>query len=522
MSKKKKNNKLSIYLLKPGFDSSNSIRDEYNMDSIDNDLFSSATCKTFSVKSIINSPSWLSSFYGVNDNTVLTAFPRVVSIYTIVIDGENVSFAVPFGGGKSMLVSDSIVDDFGLRVLLNSVDMDHFRQLQIADCGKNFRYTSSQLPKLGNIDDFVFDFNTEILKKAVAKCDDELFANNNIIGGEGISITGPYKCDNIESFLIECYRRYKSDNYKDLFPWLDNIKEVKDSTLKVELEGELVRNINDLNFENVWMAVPDMIDWDKISCFKFRMKDEGENDIYIESFIKLFDQSHIDNFQQITNRTVFACDLNGNDVISWQAHKCLMAELNYKGNVFCFNSGKWYVVNQDYGKEIEQYYNNLKVSKIDFIDCYDINEKDYNIKLSESLAGSYVMDRNNIQALESGRSPVELCDVLTSNNELIHVKRGESSSYLSHLFNQARVSCDLLGYQAFRERANEKIGTNYFKKDFQESDYTVVLGIITNKEGEKPKIPFFSKVAIKYLVQELNKMGYKIELKNILNKLNCS
>ena len=172
-------------------------------------------------------------------------------------------------------------------------------------------------------------------------------------------------------------------------------------------------------------------------------------------------------------------------------------------------------MNGDYGTEILNYYTSLQISEREFIECNDKYEKDYNKKLCESINGSYLMDCNNIEAIESGRSTVELCDVLTDNKELIHIKKGESSSYLSHLFNQARVSSDLLYYEKFRNKANEKIGSIYFDNTFKSSDYTIILGIITNKNDKLPKIPFFSKVAIKYLVQDLTKMGYTVKLKNI-------
>lgn len=513
MVKKEKNNKVTIYLLKSNYNADNVIKDEYINDT--DELYSSDICKTFIVDSIVKNPSWLTSFYNVKSDKILTAFPKVVSIYTLEIDGDNVSFAIPFGGGKSMLVNDSIVEDFGLKILLNSVDINQFRQLQISDCGKNFRNTSSQLPKLGTIDDFVFDFNTEILKKAVAKCDDELFANNNIIGGDGITITAPYNCDNINEFLIKCYKKYKSDKYKEHFFWLDNIREVKDSKLKEQLELQLIDYINEKEFDKVWMAVPENINWEDVSYFKFRKRDNAENDVSIESFIKTFDNEHIESFDQISNKSVSAYDSNDNESYTWSARKCLMCEISYKDSIYCYNDGKWYSVNKDYGNEILNYYNSLQVSDREFIECNDKYEKDYNIKLCESIKNSYLMDCNNIEALESGRSTVELCDVLTNNKELIHVKKGESSSYLSHLFNQARVSSDLLYYEKFRNKANEKIGVKYFDETFKASDYTIILGIITNKKEELPKIPFFSKVAIKYLIQDLTKLGYSVKLKNI-------
>ena len=53
--------------------------------------------------------------------------------------------------------------------------------------------------------------------------------------------------------------------------------------------------------------------------------------------------------------------------------------------------------------------------------------------------------------------------------------------------------------------------------DFKPSNYTIVLGIISKYNEARPRIPFFSKVAIRYTVKTLLNLGYRIEIKNIHN-----
>ena len=110
----------------------------------------------------------------------------------------------------------------------------------------------------------------------------------------------------------------------------------------------------------------------------------------------------------------------------------------------------------------------------------------------------------------------------TKNNELIHIKKNGGSAYLSHLFNQAAVSAELLLDNSFRKKVNEKLEDNKFEKkfptDFNATDYTIVVGIINKYHEERPKIPFFSKVSLRYTIKRMRNFGYKVELKNI-NKL---
>lgn len=65
-----------------------------------------------------------------------------------------------------------------------------------------------------------------------------------------------------------------------------------------------------------------------------------------------------------------------------------------------------------------------------------------------------------------GKSSIEVCDILTKDKELIHVKKNGSSSNLSHLFNQAAVSGETLLDSKFRKEANNKISKIVFNDKF--------------------------------------------------------
>ena len=51
--------------------------------------------------------------------------------------------------------------------------------------------------------------------------------------------------------------------------------------------------------------------------------------------------------------------------------------------------------------------------------------------------------------------------------------------------------------------------------NYKSSDYTIVIGIINKYHEERPKIPFFSKVALRYTIKRITNFGYKVEIKNI-------
>lgn len=82
------------------------------------------------------------------------------------------------------------------------------------------------------------------------------------------------------------------------------------------------------------------------------------------------------------------------------------------------------------------------------------------------------------------------------------------------------VSAELvLGDPVFVGKANEKIRertTNPgFVIDNNGDRPTIILAIISDDEGERPQIPFFSKVALRYTRRRLETDGCKVYIKNI-------
>ena len=51
--------------------------------------------------------------------------------------------------------------------------------------------------------------------------------------------------------------------------------------------------------------------------------------------------------------------------------------------------------------------------------------------------------------------------------------------------------------------------------NFKSSNYTIIIGIINKYNEDRPRIPFFSKVALRYTVKRITNFGYNVELKNI-------
>lgn len=514
-SKKKKSNKITIYLIKENIEYSKILKEyAYNNILCNGENFITYYCPTQE-----NIPTWLNSFFYIsNDVGISNANAKVISLHKLKINGKEKVFALTFGNGKYLLNDDVIEEQFGIKILLNSVSKDGFRQLSVSNYGGDHRTKNEQTPKKTDISEFGFDIHSDFLRKATAKSDDELFNNNTITGGDLLSVSVPVNINNVNDFLIKCYNRYKSDKYKKDFEWLDNIKEVKEKFIKLELDQKLLKTINDHDFSKVWAAVPEVVEWENILDFRYKKTKPGYDDIEIENIVGLYQNEFVPNIDSLKNRQVYAMSLEGNESLyNWKIYNCLIAEIEYKGNAYCLNFGKWYKVNKDFVSSTTEYYNEVPLSNIAFPTASNEREDKYNEELNKQLYGSILMDKETVRMTGMGKSSIEVCDVLTSNKELIHVKKNGGSSYLSHLFNQAAVSGEILLDKNFRDEVNRKMQKPIFSNDFNSRDYTIVLAIITNNNSERPQIPFFSKVSIQYTIEGLQRKGYTVQIKNIYN-----
>lgn len=515
MGKREKCNKISVYLIKEDIDYNMILKDYvYNYE-----LLSTENSTTYYYPTKMSVPTWLSDYFKYDKTVdILNSRAKVISLHKLQVGEKERIFAIPFGSGLYLLNDDVIEEQFGLKVLLNSVSKDGFRKVNISNYGGNHRTKDEQMPKKADISEFGFDIYNDFLRRATAKSEEDVFSKNVITGGDLFSVNVPVDIDNVDEFLLFCYNRYLSDNYKENFSWLDNIKEVKEKGKKNILNAELLKQLNEHNFDKVWLAVPEVVDWEKISDFRFKKSIKGTDDIEITDFVKLFDNEQISDIEILKSRKVYAMETNSDEPFyTWSVYNCIIAEIEIYDGAYCLNYGKWYKVDKNFVNDIDQYYNHIPLCAYKFPDSSSDREDDYNEKLSNALEGSILFDKETIRIKGMGRSSIEVCDVYTKNNEFIHVKKNGGSSYLSHLFNQAAVSGEMLLDEEFRKQVNIKIGKSIFNENFNSNNYKIILAIITKYNDSRPKIPFFSKVAIRYAIDGLKRKGYSVEIKNIFD-----
>ncbi len=512
-------NKLSIYLIKEGIQEDCDIIDKHE----DSTLIEGVGTLYWD-RSSVSIPGWVNSFClgKVSGDDIFTSNARAVLLVRITVEPMDTKriFAVTMGYGKYLLKDAVVEERFGLKVTLNTINSNSLRHINRMNIGGNRMLSNEQFPRKAGINDFGFDVERDLVNRLVGESEDEAYISGMITGGDILSLSANVDISNVVDFLERTYQQYTKTRYETNFPWIDQIQHIKDREIIAELDNTIISGINDFA-PSVWMAVPEMINWDEIRGFKYKGP-EIHDDIEINLVRDSFQKSLI-RIDQLKQKSIEAINVVDDNVkYRWSAYKCLHAEFDHTdGNTYCLESGKWYRINRDFVDQINANYQETTPSTIEFDDYTDSHtgEKHYNQSFQQSRAKEFILLDSKIISHGGGYSRVELCDLLSKNNELIHVKRYSGSSTLSHLFNQGTVSAELLvSDDSFLKKANDKIAAITRNSDFiiqDRRDLTVVFAIVHTCTDTLPPIPFFSKIACKHAKQRLHALGLKVEMKGI-------
>jgi uncharacterized protein (TIGR04141 family) len=509
-------NKITLYLLK-----SNEEHSEYleNVDKLQKRQLDK-TSEFYYVPSKNFLPKWVQGFFGSQisdiENSFYSAFASAVLIKKISRKGQNYAFAITFGQcGWQLLKKGSWEERFGLITALNFVNDSTIRSIDKSNMGVLPKSSREQGVSLGSITDYGVDTEQDLIRSITGRCLDKE-TGTTISGKDSLHISAKVNIKTIDTLLVNILNIYKSEAYKEKFPWIDNIIPLTDKTKIERLNDLLIQKVlsEDVT-HNIWMAVPEVINWTGINGFCY-MGDRGTliDDLSIvnlkESFVKKNKTISVDGLKK---QKIESIDTDGNRVgYSWSAYNCIYAEIIDEETQLILNNGEWFSVEKVFKDTVEDEYKEI-LSDEELPEYTAIeDEATYNERFAKEK-GLTLMDAKNITH-GGGHSKIEFCDVYDyANKRLYHIKRYGNSSTLSHLFNQGLVSAEsIFQDKDFRNKVNEKLpnAENFDPVENRPnaSEFEITFGVIS-KSNNKLEIPFFSKVALKNISRTLHGFGVK-------------
>jgi uncharacterized protein (TIGR04141 family) len=520
-AKKKKVKHLNIFLIKPEYAESEQVIEADSCDeAIAVPIAGSEGGRLFIKKTPARPPKWTALFQDVADVKKLKV-PSVAAAFFLRVKDR--SFALAFGPGGRFLLKDDVFEDrFGLLCALNSVDPKTFRCVDVQSLNAIDSHTRIQSGQETTPDQFGLNVEQDILKAIVGAPINKALGNR-MTGCDSLSVSVKLDLADLPDLLDQ----YRAQFAKELDPedhqWVNNISVVKSEGVINALEAALDAKLLAKQFDNMWLSIPEIIDWTMAVGFLYM---PGRKDIYPDvnwlGFLETLKGTPV-TLELLRECKVSCADADHNPLFkAWSVFKCLYAEIDLEGSKFILNDGKWFKVATDFVTRTDEEFAAIPYSDLNLPEFKGKGEGAYNAAVAAAEPGKYALldDKKKIMH-GGGYGQVEVCDLLSIDRQLIHVKMYGKSSVLSHLIAQGFVSGQLIQIDGeFRRKVRDQLAEPYrelipIDKKPAQDEFTIVYAVISAAGGKGLHLPFFSRVNMNNTRKILRGYGYKVELLKI-------
>lgn len=521
MSKKQVSSRtLSIYLIKEGIAEYSQIipsAPELKKYSV---LLSSVCKGTLYLKRAkTHQPKWIELFESAISFAAADVESCGPSAVLLVPWCERV-FVLTFGYGRSLLDRDTCEENFGLRVTVNSIDADKVRVVDRQSLEAVPKHTTEQTSLAMAVEQFAMNVELDLVRSLNGiPMNSEL--GTRLAGTDAVSTTAKVDLAGIPALLERYLAKFADTVYKKRFSFIDYIAEVSKPALLKALDTVLFERIEKKKLSRLWLAVPELLDWNQVGGFRYSTskKSEVHADIHFETFLPTIKSESISK-KYLSLRKVFCISAADDHVVgAWSVYRCIYAEIDRQDKTYLLTDGKWYCVDPDFVRKVNNYVRSIRKSKIKFPLCGNIPEIEYNRRFCKTDPNHLAFMDGKLIPHGGGHSKIEFCDIYTSDGTMIHVKNYSGSSGLSHLYSQGTHAAELfLQDPEFRQKVNGKLPKTHKvsqPKNYPDpKDYRVVFAVISRSK-KALVLPFFSRLSLRNAVRRLNAMGFSVSIAKI-------
>jgi uncharacterized protein (TIGR04141 family) len=524
LAKKARLEKLTISLLNEGLTRDDVLREDrevvgHRIESIDkaNDsLFTDAVPS--------HPPKWANYLNPHTPDDLNSMLFSASASAALILEASDRIFVVTWGQGRHLIEGDNFVQDFGLKVVLNTVAPTQLKSVDAKTIDETTVHTRRDVSRDSSFAAFGLDPIRDLLRAVTGTPRDSSLAHR-LTGADALGIHTREQVPGLRGLVGRLLEAYEDDAYKENFDFIDFLRPERSHARKVELDEALVEALQTREIDDVHLAAPETLDWIDVEGFRYQTQqtsDRIDADPRISAYLDLYEDSGVDLERLKTDRMLAVRASDGAVTNNWPIYKCLVYQVELDEFLFVLSAGEWFRIDRDYRARIES-----EVKQIpEFTNLPDAelgtDEDTYNKQAAESI-GALCLDKQLVY--DGGPDKMEVCDLLTHDRRFVHVKLRGSSSTLSHLFTQGMNSAErLLTDETFREKSRaviEGLDRDYVDvipqgRPENPADYEVTFAVITRSDRKTPlTLPFFSVVSLRAAAQRLTGFGFKVSVATV-------
>ena len=331
---------------------------------------------------------------------------------------------------------------------------------------------------------------------------------------------------------------YERRTYTEEYPWVDQVIKVRERDVIERLDGTLFQAICNLRagrYEDLHVAPAEIVDYtsgNELRFSGFGGEKTTFNHLSIEAYVsELNARRFTGGIDTIRGRHVVEAVVSDSGTFAekWKIYRCFVYGTTLgsgeRDNQYILSGGSWYRVSQRFRERVERFFEEIeRHSIIGGTRCK--NEKDLIADLEAKRNDLLKLDGVKLNPGGVARAQIEPCDFLSRDGEFIHIKDGESSGSISHLWSQGAVSIDaLVSDDTFVQQLRREVAGR--SRDFLEvlpehagdvgrEKFSVIYAVMRRpyRDGSIG-MPFFSKVSARASIQYIRKLGVRVGMELI-------
>jgi len=481
-------------------------------------------------------PDWVEAVHLLTGVRPTVENRTAAGVLLIPVEGE--VFAITYGMGHLLLDHSHVTPGFGFGFALKTLKPDAVRQVTHSMMDARGRTDRKSAAQDQHIRAFAIEEYGEVVSRLAGRLGDTSLALSKgrkrpvqIAGTDALKIHLGSAPGELLSDLVEISRITGQVSPEPAFDVIARVRPLKvGDGRKVELDRRLDELLGDSSRGSIALAAPmvclDEADSAASHWVKIGPRRESVHDLNLDRV--LMKTQSLPAGKRLTAMTkgyIQLCrDEAGREVASAgiPAHKWLVAEVALGTSRFFYHEGHWYEVGDRHLESMrEQVHGLLSASAgISLVDwTADLKDEEAYNKAAAGAGGFVCMDRKLITTKQYPRG-FESCDLFGTENELIHVKRAESTAPLNHLFAQGRASADALrldssARQEFLRRVRAMDSGHPVKDDFMPKKVIYAISLKSGKPLTVDNLFTFAQVSLLQAASALHSVGIEVAVVNI-------
>ncbi len=434
-------------------------------------------------------------------------------------------FALSFGYGRYMLKDSAYHRDFGFRTAVNLVDPDKLRSIDASNLEELTVHTTTQASRTSPFGTFGVDVLNDLLRAVTGEPSDSRLGKT-ISGRDCAVINVRLDFDDIAEKVHLLYQHYQSTTYKARFEWIDNLSAERDPAILEQLDRLLIAALKSKDTSRMHIAPPEVVNWSDIEGLGFSRDEKSLTlEPKPEDLIDSFSEPGEITTEKLKGKKFHVKYASSGLLIGqWSAYRSLVFETSIDSSMYVLTLGDWYKIESSFSNSIREFVRKMPESSIPFpVHKAGTTEDEYNRETASALPGMKLMHGTFLKC-ESARTPIEVCDMFSDRGQLVHIKKKDSSSTLSHLFAQGRISStSLLRDLELRKLFRESLTSTGLNPDsliplerLDPSKLEIVFAVIDHSVSPlHESLPFFSLLNLRQAVEFLAPIGFRVTKKKI-------